>query len=414
MTIQRQYSLPNCKLVLEGLPGDAIANGTTGRPLVSTLVNAECHFTHFKEPLTGGREFFESLVTAVSNYAQEFLSGVTHPSHSVGKPDLVHFQRIDQNLHRLTVQSKSSNGSQAEGSATPIQIDLMTVQLFDLVEAVDQFFADTQTLPDLSLNLAPVSKRYVASQEPIAKRAMPAALGSSGLAVAAIALFFVPIPQRRPVEPEPTTERSTEVSPATNSSSEGATEPPPTATSEDLPSPTATADDPSELSNAESPDSVAESSNDDAVESPDDSSDTAAAEQPLDAEELEALLDTAPEISDPERLDEMTVQLRDRLATAWTNRDSEFGEELVYRVGVAENGDVLGVKQVNEAAITYFDQTPLADLRYNPIDADAPEQEPIGQFRVVFRPDGVIEVSPWNGRPSANASPMESLVSLLM
>lgn len=392
MTIQRQYSLPNCKLVLEGWPDDA-ASSTTGRPLVSTLVNAECYFTHVEKPLTGGRDFFESLVTAVSNYAQEFLSGVPHPSHATGKPNLVHLQRINQNLHRLTVQA-----------AAPIQLDLATVQLFDLVEAIDQFFADSQTLPELSLNLTPVSKRYATSREPIAKRAMPAALGVSGLAVAAIALFFVPVPQRRPVEPEPTTEQSTEISPVANADVEGASESPPTATP-DSPSPIVT-DEASELSDSESSDSEAELS--------DDSEPTEVGE-PLAAEDLEALLDTAPEISDPERLDEMTFQLRDQLDESWTNRtEADFDEELIYRVGVAENGDILGVKQVNEAAITYFDQTPLADLRYNPIDADAPNQEPIGQFRVVFRPDGVVEVSPWNGRPDANASPLESLASLLV
>lgn len=402
MTIQRQYSLPNCKLVLEGWPDDA-ASSTTGRPLISKLVSAECHFTHLEKPLTGGREFFESLITAVSNYAQEFLSGVPHPSHATGKPDLVHLQRINQNLHRLIIQAESSNGSQAQ-TATPIQLDLATVQLFDLVEAIDQFFADSQTLPNLSLNLTPVSKRYVTSQEPIAKRAMPAALGVSGLAVAAIALFFVPVPQRRPVEPEPTTEQSTEVSPTANASAEGAIESPPTAAS-DSPSPIVT-DDASELSASESDDSEAEPS--------DDSEPTEGGES-LAAEDLEALLDTAPEISDPEQLDDMTFQLRDQLDDAWTNRsEADFDEELIYRVGVAENGDILGVKQVNEAAITYFDQTPLADLRYNPINADAPNQEPIGQFRVVFRPDGVVEVSPWNGRPDANASPLESLASLLV
>jgi hypothetical protein len=377
MTIQRQYSLPNCKLVLEGLPDESGANGTAARPLVSILINAECHFSHYEKPLTGGREFFESLVAAVSNYAQEFLSGVPHPSHLAGKSGLVHFQRIDQNLHRLIVQSESRNGSQAHAHATPVELDLGTVQLFDLVEAVDQFFADSQTLPDLALSLAPVSKRYVASQEPLTKRAMPAALGVSGLAVAAIALFFVPVPERRPVEPEPVTEQSIS-SPAASSSSEGAAAPPPRD------------DDTSEIAPVASP--VTTESSPSVPGIVEDS-------QPLDSEELESFLNTAPEISDPERLDELTVQLRDQLDATWTNRDASFTEELVYRVGVAANGDILGVKQMDEAAVTYFDETPLADLRYNPIDADAPNQEPIGQFRVVFRPDGVIEVSPWNGRP---------------
>ncbi|NEQ26135.1 MAG: DUF4335 domain-containing protein, partial [Microcoleus sp. SIO2G3] len=46
MTIQRQYSLPNCKLVLEGL-SDPAAPIDPIRPLLSILVNAECHFSGY-------------------------------------------------------------------------------------------------------------------------------------------------------------------------------------------------------------------------------------------------------------------------------------------------------------------------------------------------------------------------------
>ena len=86
------------------------------------------------------------------------------------------------------------------------KVDLTTVQLFDLVEAIDQFFADTQTLPELSLQLTPISKRYVKSAEPLAKRSLPAVVGVSSLALAAMAFFLVPVPevqrQRDPV-PQP-------------------------------------------------------------------------------------------------------------------------------------------------------------------------------------------------------------------
>jgi hypothetical protein len=36
------------------------------------LVNAECHLTAIEQPLMGGRDFFESLASAVSGYAQNF------------------------------------------------------------------------------------------------------------------------------------------------------------------------------------------------------------------------------------------------------------------------------------------------------------------------------------------------------
>ncbi len=95
-----------------------------------------------------------------------------------------------------------------------VQLDLTTVQLFDLVEAVDQFFADSQTLPDLSLRLAPVSKRYSTSNQPLVKQAVPAAVGVSSLAIAAIAFFLVPLPQ--PQEPKPASSSQSNNLPARN------------------------------------------------------------------------------------------------------------------------------------------------------------------------------------------------------
>ncbi|MFB2937343.1 DUF4335 domain-containing protein [Aerosakkonemataceae cyanobacterium BLCC-F154] len=210
MTIKRQYSLPNCTIILEGL------SETTGgitqeiRPILSILVNAECRLAGYTGPsLSGGRDFFESLVTAVSNYAQTILSGVPHQHLDNGHVPLVELRRNGQNIHRLIVQPHNLNVFSPSVTAppvqtTPIEVDLSTVQLFDLVEAVDQFFADSQTLPSLKLQLAPVEKRFAKTDEDLVKQAAPAALGLSSLALAAIALFFAPIPEvQRPREPLP-------------------------------------------------------------------------------------------------------------------------------------------------------------------------------------------------------------------
>jgi len=59
---------------------------------------------------------------------------------------------------------------------------------------VDQFFADSQTLPDLSLQLTPAAK-HAGSNQSLVKQAVPATVGASSLALAAIAFFFVPIPE---------------------------------------------------------------------------------------------------------------------------------------------------------------------------------------------------------------------------
>lgn len=196
MTIQRKYMLPNCTLILEGLS----ENGSQSqelRPVMSILISAECLLPNSKQPISGGRDFFESLVTAVSGYAQEFLSHVPHQEAHNNEQGLVQLQKVDANRHRLIVQPEKQDES---GVNTPIapaatEINLTTVQLFDLVEAVDQFFADSQTLPDLSLQLSPVSKRFTRSGQQLVKQAVPATVGASSLALAAIAFFLAPIPE---------------------------------------------------------------------------------------------------------------------------------------------------------------------------------------------------------------------------
>ena len=237
MTIQRKYSLPNCTLLLEGLSvATTDASFTEMRPLMSLLVNAECHLAASMHPVTGGRDFFESLVTAVSGYAQEFLSKVHHPEAHKHEPGLVQLQKIDNNRHRLIVYSEARDqGLDAPNRSDPIQINLTTVQLFDLVEAVDQFFADSQTLPDLSLKLTPVAKRHGASSQPLAKQAVPVSVGVSSLALAAIAFFFVPIPEvQRPTPPKPQSSsgQSTNLPPSpTSGGFNNASPTPPTQTS---------------------------------------------------------------------------------------------------------------------------------------------------------------------------------------
>ncbi len=198
MTIQRKYSLPSCVLVVEGL--NDMATITDGRPVLSMLVNVECHFPNSGQPpLSGGREFLESLVKSASIYTQEFLSKIPYRQAQDRGEELVQLQKLGDRRHQLIVRSTPPTESAVE----PVKIDLTTVQLFDLVEAVDQLLADSRTLPDLSLKISPISKRYVNSRQQMAKQAVPAALGVSSLAIATIAFFFVPIPEIQPPKPVP-------------------------------------------------------------------------------------------------------------------------------------------------------------------------------------------------------------------
>jgi Domain of unknown function (DUF4335) len=199
MTITRQYITPNCVLVLEGLNDGIIdSNATEPQSPMSILLNAECRFMGSDKTLKGGRNFFESLLDAVNTHAQECLSGLVRPEISKDKniPQLVSLEKLaDKNYHRLTVQPEPDSSQQ------PISIDLNPVQMFDLVEAVDKFFADTKVLPNLSPNLQPLSKRYRHEEEPAAQRAIPISLGIGGLALAAGLMVMMPLPQIRKPEP---------------------------------------------------------------------------------------------------------------------------------------------------------------------------------------------------------------------
>lgn len=358
MSIQREYQLPNCKLLLEGL-SDPQADGDRhdAGSVMSVLVNAECYLGTRDRPLSGGVEFFQSLVSAVSNYAQEFLSGVHRHSLTPALPESpngstapVQLQKITQNSHRLIVHPPDSHNS------TPIQIDLSTVQLFDLVEAVDRFFADPQTLPQMGLQLQSVTKTEAKNQQPIAERALPAAVGVSSLAVAALALFLMPMPEvQRPIEPVPEEARDESgalVNPT--ASGEGTANPAPNGT-------------------------------------------------PPSAAELETSLQNTREITDADQLSALQEQLSNEIDRAWTP-DLTFDENLVYRVTVGRDGAILGYRAENEAAQNYDGETPLFYLVYIPMQGDSVTDQEIASFRVEFTSDAQLNVEPWENTPAEETS----------
>ncbi|MBC6455394.1 MAG: DUF4335 domain-containing protein [Hormoscilla sp. SP5CHS1] len=379
MSIQRLYSLPNCTLRLEGTQDNTSASPPE---VLSNLTEAECQFPGIQQSLTGGKEFLVSLVTAVSRYGQAFLSGVHVPASQSQTSTLVHLERLGENQHRLIAQpTVAVNGKESTG-AKPIQIDLTTMQLFDLVEAIDQFFADTQTLPDLSPAWKPVQARYVQARVPVVQRAAPAALGISGLALAAIALFFVPVPEiERPTEPASGSEtsESTEDNLAT-------TTPEPDPIPVELPTP--------------EPETSVE------LPTPEPSSQTPPTERrsSLSAAALEDIFNSSPEITDSTQLYRLNWRLFEQVDRAWSDRANLDGE-LVYRVTTGSDGAILGYKPVNRGAIELgVENTPLADLIYIPTESSknstVPEKsEPIAQFKVVFTPAGIVQVSPWWGFP---------------
>jgi hypothetical protein len=372
MTIQRQYSLPNCTLVLEGLGDLALMGQADVRPLMSVLINAECHLPGQEKPLSGGREFLESLVKTVSQYAQELLSGVHATSHLKHSNALVQLAPLDKTHHRLSVLPEGALPGSGIAAHLTRNIDLTTVQLFDLIEAVDQFFADTQTLPDLALNVKPLSRRLARGNESASQQVVPAALGLSGLVLAAIALFAIPIPKiNQPTclkQGDPTCEKTTPAQPGASPTVS------PTPTSG---SPTAS---PSASAPADRPTTAASPSG------------------------LTAVPANAPEITDAAELTTLGKTLYSKINDTWKTR-TPIQNDLVYQVGVNPNGEIVGAKPINDAAVSNIKQTPLLDLLPTPPGGSQATTQPLGLFKVVFTSTGILDVAPWR---QAMASPISS------
>jgi Domain of unknown function (DUF4335) len=351
MTIRRQYSLPNCTLVLDGFSD---GNSTTGipdsRPVMSSLFNAECHFVGCEQPLLGGRDFLTSLVTTVSNYAQEFLSGIPHPAVVQPDPSLVSLVKGSRdNIHQLQATVDTSNdpskGIDPSSAGKPTQVNLSTIQLFDLLEAIDQFLADKRTLPDIMIPLQPIRK---AIAQPIAAQAVPLGLGVAGLVAASLIGYALPSPQ----VPAPKSIVQTTTAPAKPAAV------PPTAPAAS-PQPAATT--------TPAPSSAAPSKT--------------------------GTLTEATQIGFLER------KLQRDLRQNW-QESSQIKQAANFQVKVNQDGQIVGYQPAETTNATQSNLTPLAKLTIKNPDAN----QAIGNFNVVFNPTGSIDIKP--------AAPLEGTMNL--
>ena len=355
MTIRRQYTLPNCNLILEGMSGEDALNPQAP---MTVLLNAECQFPGIGDPLVGGRDFLEALIAAVSRYAQGLLSGVPVRPKPGAAAQEVSLAAAEDHRHRLILTSQEKENGQV-----PATVTLTTVQFFDLMEAIDQLLADGQTLPDLSLTLASVPRRDTQPQEPLVQRAAPLAVGTSSLVAAAALFFLVPNPE---VDPD-RLQRSDPANPSaeTGDAPDTETEPP----------------------------SADGDANRDRVEAP-------AAAAAL------ARLATAPAIADADALTQLQEQLVADLTAALG--DATFETDLVYQVAVSETGEILGYRAESDPALLAVDATPLPELTYLPVDPEASVDEPVAQFQVTFGADGTVTATPM--APPRSADPEEESV----
>jgi hypothetical protein len=237
MTIQRQYQLPNCTLSLEGMSHARTDAEHILRPSLDILMRFECHFINPAQSLVGGMDLLQSIINATNQCAQEWMSGVHHIQTAKGHhlSDQIRLQPLENSAFQLTVPSALLHSSQVDlskygddtdlATKDSLQLQLSTLQLFDLVEALDQLMADQQTLPNLVSDLRPLSRRQAIQAEPLVKRAAPLILGTGSLAITIAAFFFLPVPKVSP-PPEELLRPSTPSEPATSPSPAGASPPP--------------------------------------------------------------------------------------------------------------------------------------------------------------------------------------------
>lgn len=186
--IQRLYNSPNCVLSLQGFSDEN--SSTQSTPVMSVLTVAQCQIMNQPHTLSGGVSFVNNLVKAVSAYGQQCLSGLTHPEELEGESDYIFLQKLpEKNRHLLVWQEKKDH------TEKEIKLELSTIQLFDLLETIDQLCADPMTLPQITTKLNPVSRRYRQMEVSLVEQSAPVAFGLTGFALSALLLFLMPYPQ---------------------------------------------------------------------------------------------------------------------------------------------------------------------------------------------------------------------------
>ncbi|MEA5470214.1 DUF4335 domain-containing protein, partial [Spirulina sp. 06S082] len=268
-----------------------------------------------------------------------FLSGIRHPVDLEYPNESVRLLKGNNpDIHHLLWQHKSE-GEDAEESK-PLHFDLNTIQLFDLVEAVDQLFADNRTLPDLSLHLIPVSRRHRKADIPLTKRATPMMTGIGSLAIAASLLFMLPIPKVK---------------------------------------------DPEVIQGETSSENVSEESQNEP------------SAPPISPEDLQTLLADAPEIDDPTEISFLQRHIRREIENAWDNREA-IEQDLTYRLVATLDGSIIDYEPLGETTEAQTELTPLANLRFLPTEDDIAQKEAIAEFELSFTRNGTTTISPLAGR----------------
>ncbi|MFN3679256.1 DUF4335 domain-containing protein [Thermosynechococcus sp.] len=199
MLLQRQYSLPNCTLRIEGL------SSQVGAEQLDIVTLCEWEIIGQNQRIKGGKEFLVALLNSVPAAAQTWLSGVKL-RRSPQYPIQVEIEATNQvclRIPRKLLQASPEENSAANNAAgETLEVRLTWLQLADLVEALDQLCSDSQTLPTLIPTFHSLPRRAIAPAVPLRKQLMPLGIGAASLAVMAAVFFHLPVPERRPPREE--------------------------------------------------------------------------------------------------------------------------------------------------------------------------------------------------------------------
>lgn len=98
------------------------------------------------------------------------------------------------------------------------------------------------------------------------------------------------------------------------------------------------------------------------------------------------------EITDRTKLDELALKVYDRINQTWQTSPT-FNQNLVYRVGVSQDGAIGNFEPLNQPAKDYAQETPLPNLlKSSETSSNSPA--PVAKLTVVFAPTGTLEVNP--------------------
>jgi chorismate mutase len=103
------------------------------------------------------------------------------------------------------------------------------------------------------------------------------------------------------------------------------------------------------------------------------------------------------EITDNARLEQLLEKLQDQFYDNSKDLKPTYESELVYRVRVNEDGSIADYKPDNPPAYNYVQETPFRTLGKPADEGGGTLNSPHAIFKVVLKPGGAAEISPWRG-----------------